>query len=221
MISSDSVVAQYNTLWFLIKLYPVLRCFLYQKAVSQLYQFSKYVLNPPLPLKTLIYGALWHPESQYNSEKHIECKRIVDNVISKLNKHKNLLNEMFGINIEGDELLSLPKIHPQVPVYLDYLPILILKLGTDVSFATLQNEMIPFTVAKETLGIISEYYAKFIYYFKLENDETDIDQEQKYYLLYDWTFYISWDYKKCKDSKVDELKERYYFSNINYYRQFV
>ena len=91
---------------------------------------------------------------------------------------------MLSIEIEGDELLSLPKVLPQIPAYLDYLPILILKLGTDVSFTTLQNESVPFTVAKEALGILSEYYAKFIYYFKLDQEESEVEHELKQTVSY-------------------------------------
>ena len=184
MTSSDSVIAQYDTLWLMIKFYPILKAFIYQKAALKLYQLPRYRLNPPLPLKTLIFGALCHPESQYDSKKHIEWKRIADNIIWKLNKYKSLLSEMLSIDIEGEELISVPKIIAQIPVYLDYLPILILKLGTDVSYTSLQHEMVPFTVAKDALEVISEYYAKFIYYFKLDQDDSDLESDTNQTISY-------------------------------------
>ena len=136
-----------------------------------LYRLPKYNFNPPLPLKTLILAALCHPEAEYDQESHIHCTRVVENVIHKINRHKDLLLDTFGIEIKNDEICSIPRVEDCIPPYVAYLPMLILKLGTDVNFTSMQFEKRPTVVIRSIGTLLAEYYAKFIFYFKFSSED--------------------------------------------------
>jgi hypothetical protein len=171
MIDRDSILIQFQTSCILLRTYPILKQYLYQRVIDSLYAHQKCIFTPPLPLKPLLYAALCHPEVKYDPSVHINSKRIVENAMYKLEKHRSILSEMLSIDIKSNHLHSLPKLSPSIPAYLSYLPVFLLKLSVDVQFSSLDSKIEWTYVAKSVGKLLADYYAKFIYFFDFDGGD--------------------------------------------------
>ena len=85
-------------------------------------------------------------------------------------KTKDMLYEYFRIGIEDDKLVSLPKIVKEIPPFIDYLPVFIVKLAATVDY-TAES-----TCFRKICELLAEYFSHFIYYYALNHQEEEHDE---------------------------------------------
>lgn len=174
MINYDQVLIQYETCLLLINVYPLLQEFVYQQTIYNFQNFGKFNFSTPLDIKTLLEAGLEFPEFNYCEKENKSKEELVEYYMNKLLKTPNvkeMLEDYFKITIKDTHLHSLPKIIEEIPPYIDYLPILILKLAADVDYTSEK------TCFHQISQILGDYYAKFIFYYSLDSEE-EVEEEK-------------------------------------------
>lgn len=114
-------------------------------------------LEEPLPLDKLIKLGIEHPSSQLHSS-HLPVDQMVDIYTKRLIENASALLDLFSIkiNVETRTLEGLSLLHPDFKPFPHELPILVLRLASEVDY-TLEME----SIAQVSVEL-SHYYAKLI-----------------------------------------------------------
>lgn len=83
-----------------------------------------------------------------------------------------MLEDYFKISLKDGKLYALPKIVKEIPPYIDYLPVFLVKLAADVDYSVEKN------CFRHVAEKLAEYYAKFIYYYAVNSSEENAEDEQ-------------------------------------------
>ena len=130
---------------------------------------SRYNLSDKLPLADLLKHALDDPLSRYDPKLHLPKTDLILHYLKTLDAQSEMLDDYFSLKIEDGYLLSMPKINHNLPPYIEGLPMLMLRLASDVDY-TLETKC--FMQICELLG---QYYARFIPTFFSMKDDSDIE----------------------------------------------
>lgn len=139
MINYDQVLVQYETCLLLVNVYPLLKEFVYQQTIYNFQNFGKFKFSTPLDIKDLLLAGLEYPECNYSERESKNKKDLAEEYMKKLNSIKEMLEDYFRITIQDNQLVSLPKIVKEIPAYIDYLPVLMVKLAADVDYQAEKN----------------------------------------------------------------------------------
>jgi DNA mismatch repair protein MLH1 len=157
MINYDQVLIQYETCLLLVNVYPLVKEFIYQQVLYNFQNYGKFTFAEPLDLRVLLKAGLEFPEINYCETENMRKKELVEKYIKKFNTPmggsgsaapnahventnneqptlSDMLKDYFGITIVNNHLCSLPKIVKEIPVYIDYLPVLIVKIAALVDY---------------------------------------------------------------------------------------
>ena len=173
MINYDQVLVQYETCLLLVNVYPLLQEFVYQQTIYNFQNFGKFKFSTPLDIKDLLLAGLEYPECNYSERESKNKKDLAEEYMKKLNSIKEMLEDYFRITIQDNQLVSLPKIVKEIPAYIDYLPVLMVKLAADVDYQAEKNWF------RDISQTLASYYAKFIYYYAINADEECSEDEGK------------------------------------------
>mmetsp|Transcript_17888 Transcript_17888/g.15799 ORF Transcript_17888/g.15799 Transcript_17888/m.15799 type:complete len:235 (+) Transcript_17888:119-823(+) len=184
MINYDQVLIQHETCLLIANINPLMKEYFYQQCLYNFQNFGKFNFSEPLDIEDLLRAGLDFPEIDYCETSNMSKKELVQKYLKRLNSPmvgdsvhdpeepttKDMLAEYFKITIKDNKLYSLPKVVKEIPPFIDYLPILMVKLAHCVDYTQETN------CFKQISEIIAEYFSKFIYYYALNNQEK-VDQD--------------------------------------------
>ena len=187
MINYDQVLIQHETCLLLTNIAPLLKEYFYQQSLYNFQNSGKFNFSEPLCLKELLTAGLDFPGVNFCEIEHMERDELVEKYLKKFNTPmigdgsadsgdplmKDMLEDYFGIVIKENKLCSLPKIVKEIPPYIDYLPVLMVKLAAIVDYTV---EINCFRTISE---VLAEYYSLFIFYYALNNEEKDEEESEK------------------------------------------
>ncbi|CAI2386726.1 unnamed protein product [Moneuplotes crassus] len=186
MINYDQVLFQYDTILLLANFRPLMKEYVYQQALYNFQNLGKFNFTEPLCLKELLMAGLEFPGINYCETEHMDKEELAERYLKKYNTPmigdgrsdsgvpmlKDMLEEYFSIVIKDNKLCSLPKIVREIPPYIDYLPVLMIKLIATIDY----NEEIK--CFKKICELLGDYYSRFIYYHALNTDQAEEDPEK-------------------------------------------
>jgi DNA mismatch repair protein MLH1 len=170
LINYDQILIQYETAMLLVNIYPLLNEYIYQQTLYNFQNFGRFKLNPPLELKELLAAGLDYPDCNFCEKEHQDKDVLVDHYFKKLSNMGEMLDDYFKLTIEDGKLTSMPKIVKEIPPYIDYLPVFLVKLAADVDYVVEKNWF------KQIWSLLGDYYAKFIYYYAANSENEDEDK---------------------------------------------